>query len=141
MQPMDVSLFRSLKSSWKDAVRKWRIDKDGAFLTKEHFAPVLKTALDSLDLKKNFGNGFERCGLSPFNENAINYSKLLKFDDADAGTHSDQISSEPNAEVTLQQNESFFTSHLNSDILTELKNHDHSIEWSGPIEFNELYKF
>ena len=34
MQPMDVSLFRSLKISWKDAVRKWRIDNDGAFLTK-----------------------------------------------------------------------------------------------------------
>ena len=30
---------------------------------------------------------------------------------------------------------------MNSDNSTEFKNHDHSIQWSGPIEFSELYKF
>lgn len=80
MQPMDLYLFHPLKTKYRDAVRKCRIENDGAHLTKVHFAGVLKSALDSLDLEKIFGNGFKRCGLSPFSEDAINYNKLFKID-------------------------------------------------------------
>ncbi|XP_033209533.1 uncharacterized protein LOC117168185 [Belonocnema kinseyi] len=143
MQPMNVSLFHPLKTKYRDAVRQWRIENDGALLTKVHFAGVLKSVLDSLDLVKIFGNGFKRCGLSPFSEHAIICNKLLKIDDRQVEVQKEQTYCEPNVEVssTSDQNNSFFECHLDADFLTKLKSHDDSIEWTGSAELKELYKF
>lgn len=46
LQPMDLTLFRPLKVSWKKAVNNWKMEHLGQNLKREHFAPVLKTALE-----------------------------------------------------------------------------------------------
>lgn len=43
MQPMDLSVFKPLKTYWKNAV-KWKTEHVGQNLKREYFAPVLKTA-------------------------------------------------------------------------------------------------
>jgi len=77
LQPLDVALFRPLKAAWKKTVDYWRLNNEGQ-LRKEDFAPVLKTALDSLHYKRTLRKGFETCGLYPFSANAVNYKTLNK---------------------------------------------------------------
>ncbi|XP_071578860.1 uncharacterized protein [Temnothorax nylanderi] len=78
LQPLDVAVFHPLKSSWKKTVNKWRLDHDGDRLTKDIFAPVLKTAIDSMDLTGTIIRGFASCGLFPFSANAVDFDVLRK---------------------------------------------------------------
>lgn len=75
LQPMDVSIFRPLKLQWKKAVADWRLDNQGEKLKKEHFASVLKKALNviSPDCLKN---GFRKCGLFPFGADYVDMTKI-----------------------------------------------------------------
>lgn len=41
-QPMDVAVFHSMKTHWGKAVQTWRTANNGARLTREKFAPLLK---------------------------------------------------------------------------------------------------
>lgn len=51
-QPMDVSLFHSLKSSWKSNVTNFRLSNNGASLERRDFAPTLKVAIESLNVEE-----------------------------------------------------------------------------------------
>lgn len=48
-QPMDVSVFHSMKTHWAKAVQSWRMQKDGDRLNRENFAPLLKEVRFVLD--------------------------------------------------------------------------------------------
>lgn len=41
-QPMDVSVFHSMKTHWTKAVQSWRLENEGCRLNRESFAPLLK---------------------------------------------------------------------------------------------------
>ena len=76
LQPADVSCFRPLKLYWQKAVVQWRKKNPYGKLGKEHFASILKEAI--LQLKsQTIVNGFQACGLYPWNCNAIDFSKCL----------------------------------------------------------------
>ncbi|XP_046145944.1 MFS-type transporter clz9-like [Osmia bicornis bicornis] len=79
-QPMDVALFRPLKEAWKKAVTDWRMQNGGKAVKKQNFAPVLQTALHSLNVKNILTQGFIACGLAPLSADAVNYEKLLNHD-------------------------------------------------------------
>ncbi|XP_043494007.1 MFS-type transporter clz9-like isoform X2 [Polistes fuscatus] len=76
LQPLDVSFFHPLKLAWRTVVTDWRMKNNGQKITKEAFASLLKTAVDTLDTRTILGNGFKTTGLFPFSANAINYTKL-----------------------------------------------------------------
>ncbi|KAJ8928014.1 hypothetical protein NQ314_019480 [Rhamnusium bicolor] len=76
LQPADVSCFRPLKGAWKKAVLHWRRTNPLVQLTKLHFAPILKEALQQLK-SETIINGFKACGLHPWNSNALDYTKCL----------------------------------------------------------------
>lgn len=43
---MDVAIFRTLKGTWKEKVKKWRTDNfDKPIIKKRHFAPLLKEVI------------------------------------------------------------------------------------------------
>lgn len=75
-QPADVSVFGPIKKMYRNAVRKFQSENIGEVVTKLNIAVILKTVVD--DLKPEIIiNGFRACGLCPFDENAIDYSKCL----------------------------------------------------------------
>lgn len=75
-QPADVSVFGPIKKMYRKAVRKFQAENVGEVVTKLNIAIILKTVVD--DIKpENIINGFRACGLCPFDENAIDYSKCL----------------------------------------------------------------
>lgn len=71
MQPLDVSVFRSLKAKWKEVVHQWRIEHcENPVLKKKDFAPLLRHAMDMLT-PDTISNGFRKCGLCPWNPEEV----------------------------------------------------------------------
>ena len=75
IQPCDVAIFRALKYKWKEAVQLHKQETQTA-LTKATFAPLFKKAFDQLSVD-SIKNGFIKCGLYPFDENAVNYDQCI----------------------------------------------------------------
>lgn len=75
IQPMDVAIFRTLKGSWKEEVHEWRMKEEnfGKEFKKRNFAPVLQKAVKKVVTEQVINNGFRKCGLYPWDADAINY--------------------------------------------------------------------
>ena len=83
LQPCDVSIFKPLKSFWKNIVRENKKDNDGEhfnrhakIITKSNFGSLFKKAFDNITIESII-NGFRVCGLYPFNPDAVNYNKCI----------------------------------------------------------------
>lgn len=141
MQPLDVAFFRALKKAYKDAVRNWRLANNGESLTKVHFASVLKTAIDTLDVIKISENGFMRCGLKPFSEKAIDRSKLIKSVESSSG---DKVTKESACHDPLVSSDqlngtNFIESNIETSMLKLFQDCYCTGEWVGSIEYKELF--
>lgn len=77
LQPADVAVFKPIKAAWKKAVRDFYTENPGKVLTKFSFALVLKRVLETAVQKETLVNGFKACGLYPFDDSAIDYTKCL----------------------------------------------------------------
>lgn len=78
IQPLDVGVFSPLKNSWRKNVRTWRMDNGGQKLQRNDFPRILEKTLNSTLSPEIIRNGFKACGIYPFDENRIDYTKLLK---------------------------------------------------------------
>ena len=66
LQPLDVGVFRSLKSRWREVLREFKQKfpkKSG--VDKCEFPPLLKKTLLKADLSRHLPNAFAACGLVP----------------------------------------------------------------------------
>ena len=131
MQPMDVALFHPLKSTYRDAVKTWRIDNDSKQMSKEYFPGILQTALNSLDTNKIFKNGFKSCGLFPFSENGINYTRLMNNNGNSEMCDEVNTSNKSNESLSTDLNSSdsisFVELNIEPDILKRFRNKNYSI--------------
>ena len=80
IQPADVSVFKPLKSHWKDTIVKWQAKPENinSCLSKITFAPLLAETLENSDLRESIKNGFRTCGLYPFDPDKIDYIKCVQ---------------------------------------------------------------
>lgn len=78
MQPADVAVFKPLKEYWRQAVRTWQNENLDKTLTKFDFAQVFKLALNNTNIPDYIKKGFKRCGLFPYNPEAVDYSKCIQ---------------------------------------------------------------
>ena len=70
LQPLDVSVFASLKKSWRKALLEWKLRSQNAYrsLPKTMFPAQLSLALDGIsDISANVLSGFRKCGIIPLN--------------------------------------------------------------------------
>ena len=77
MQPLDVSFFRPFKIQWEKTFKTFCTKSCSIGIQKYQFAPVVKQTLDAMNIKKLLQNGFKRCGLSPFDVSAIDFTKVF----------------------------------------------------------------
>lgn len=79
MQPADVSVFGPLKQEWKNTLRKWqsRPENLNKTVTKTNFCKVFEECLNK-EMTQTIRNGFRKCGLFPFNVEAVDYTKCVK---------------------------------------------------------------
>jgi DDE superfamily endonuclease/Tc5 transposase DNA-binding domain len=91
LQPLDKSFFKPLKGAWNDVTNNWmRIHKKK--LTRNNFGEVLKPAWDRVTSKSSNGsNGFKRCGIYPFDRNAIPAEMFIELGIEDSAESLDII--------------------------------------------------
>ncbi|XP_055551042.1 uncharacterized protein LOC129733298 [Wyeomyia smithii] len=145
MQPLDVSFFAPLKNAWQEVVKQWRFENDGAMISRANFAPLLEKAIDSLENKDTtLTNGFRKCGLYPFDADAIDYKsfpKPLENPSAAPATSSAKIGSEEDLsdanDAPIPENRGFLeslNSRLSSEKLDAFRANRNNLVWSGPVE-------
>ena len=79
LQPLDVAWFTALKKLWQKVLEDWKKSPKGlkhkGALPKEEFSKLLKKLVEQLDengaASENLVNGFRKCGLFPFNPDAV----------------------------------------------------------------------
>lgn len=126
LQPLDVSLFHPLKQSWKKTVDKWRLNNAPQRIRKEHFAPLLKEAVDSINFADIVKKGFECCGLWPFSADSVNYNILNKNKKKETRIEQQcelivNETPESNSEEDYKKQLTFFEKNIDKDLLREFK--------------------
>ena len=76
LQPLDVSVFKSLKDRYAKAVRSLSFTKKIFIVTKRDFSKVLKVPFEQAFSIPNIKAGFTKCGIFPLNPDAIAKSKM-----------------------------------------------------------------
>ncbi|KAJ2937645.1 hypothetical protein O0L34_g19319 [Tuta absoluta] len=130
IQPADVSVFRPLKNSWRKIVDKWKADTGFRVVTRAQFAPLLKTAMKAVTLEI-ICHGFRKCGLYPFNADAIDYSKCM----GDESRHS--TSMKP-AEISVEH-VLYFESLMSQRRVQEFRAIKPNEPWFGDESAKELF--
>lgn len=75
LQPCDVSIFKPLKSYWKDVIKAHNLISKSP-ITKNNFGNIFKDAFDKVK-PESIINGFKACGMFPFNPDAVDYTKCI----------------------------------------------------------------
>ena len=70
-QPLDASVFRSLKQHWQNVSHSYTQSNPGKQITKYNFSLLLHQAWFKAMTPSTICSGFRRCGVYPFNPNAI----------------------------------------------------------------------
>ena len=76
LQPLDVSVFKSLKDHFYRSLRAFCFVKRNVVVSKKEFASVVKEPFEKAFSISNVKAGFKKCGIYPFDPNVIDQSKL-----------------------------------------------------------------
>lgn len=137
MQPLDRAFFKPLKCAWSDQVENYKHENCTVTVRKEVFGKILKLALDSVDSKKIIKNGFEVCGLHPFNPENVDYSLCNMYDrQMESPKTSDVQESAVNLTLleTLQNN-------LDPNLIREFEGCAEDGLWIGDMKNEGLFDF
>lgn len=134
IQPMDVAVFRPLKSAWKTAVHNWRLENNGSRLKREHFGTILNKALEAINFSSILPNGFRACGLHPFTPDAINFEKVMK-----SPNQINEMEKKDTDLKSLREHLHFFEAQMSQETLTAFKNS--SDVWTGNVNDTNLFYF
>lgn len=73
LQPLDVSYFKTLKAEWFKINSSFCEETLSFGIKKHQLAPLLNKTMKTLNNKKLMINGFKRCGLFPFDVEAVDF--------------------------------------------------------------------
>ncbi len=70
-QPLDVCVFKAVKSSWSTVLTEWKAKNRGS-IPKSVFPSLLKATLErTVNMESNIKSGFRKTGLFPFNPDVV----------------------------------------------------------------------
>ena len=83
-QPLDLSFFSSLKTSFRRNLYLWHQDNIGVSISKYTVVPLLKDATESILVNKPtvIGNGFWKAGLFPWNPDEVDKKRMGLYSQA-----------------------------------------------------------
>ncbi|XP_055524460.1 uncharacterized protein LOC129718075 [Wyeomyia smithii] len=141
LQPLDVAFFRGLKVKWNKRLIDWRTFRAGESLKRHDFAPLLKRAVDMVNLSPTLCNGFRKCGLYPWNPDAVNYAMLLqnKTPQTSASTAQKQPISDTNNEFESKNVLLGLKSYLTVGQLKRFEDNYSNTIRTGPVGDTNLF--
>ncbi|XP_063215801.1 uncharacterized protein LOC134527237 [Bacillus rossius redtenbacheri] len=81
LQPMDVGVFKPLKSAWKNVVHEWRLQrvahKEDPTLKKKDFAKLLDTVIAKVVTPEILQHSFRKSGIFPWDPSAVDEDKFV----------------------------------------------------------------
>ena len=77
-QPLDTSVFRSLKQNWSEECHNFYSKNPGRVITKYDFSALLNTVWGKTMLPNVLSAGFKQSGIYPCNPQAIDYGVVTK---------------------------------------------------------------
>lgn len=107
-QPLDASVFGPLKQHWSEACHDYIATHPGRVLTKYQFSPLLSTAWTATMTPQNITSGFRRCGIYPFNRDAIKCNEIGTLSKV---SEEDINRSDPNDDCPSENESNPSTSH------------------------------
>jgi len=135
IQPLDVALFRTLKSSWRDCTSDWRVQNQRN-LRREDFGPLLKKAIERIELPRVMSNGFRKCGLFPFSADALQYNQLLQKKKID-----ETVISRAEAEQNAENHLLFIESNIDENLLVTFRRANETGIYNNNIKNLGLFFF
>jgi len=135
IQPLDVVLFRTLKSSWRDCTNDWRVQNQRN-LRREDFGPLLKKAIERIELPRVMSNGFRKCGFFPFSADALQYNQLLQKKKID-----ETVISKAEAEQNAENHLLFIESNIDKNLLVTFRRANETGIYNDNIENLGLFFF
>lgn len=80
LQPADVSDFAPLKADWRKVVRVFlsKLENVNFCVTKTNVCQRFKEIIENPHMKTYIINGFRKCGLFPFDPDAVDYTKCVQ---------------------------------------------------------------
>ena len=102
LQPLDVSVFKSLKSHFGKAVHALSFAKKDFVVSKREFARVVKTPFEKAFSMSNIKAGFKKCGIHPFDPNAVDQSKILPSFSSSPSTDESYTSAEVSSSLVAR---------------------------------------
>jgi len=133
LQPLDVSFFHPLKVAWRKVVTDWRMKNNGNKITKENFAKLLKSAIDTLDIKTIMKNGFKTTGLYPFSADAVNYNKLRNKTTGNGGPDDAEPQNDDHNALSVMEK------YIDPITLRRFEEVGVDEEWHGDLEDSSLF--
>lgn len=70
LQPMDVAVFHTMKTVWRQQLQNFRMQNGGKQVDKAEFPKILRNVLPYVT-PKIIENGFKKCGLVPWDPNQV----------------------------------------------------------------------
>lgn len=80
LQPADVSVFAPLKANWRKEVRMFlsKAENLNSSVTKTNFCKLFKNIIEDSQMENCIKQGFRKCGLFPFDPEAVDYTKCVQ---------------------------------------------------------------
>ncbi|KXJ70432.1 hypothetical protein RP20_CCG023638 [Aedes albopictus] len=142
LQPLDVSFFKPLKVHWNRRLINYRTFHAGEPLPKHEIAPLLKKAVDDIkEMESVLKNGFRKCGIIPWDPNAVNYGMLLKGQkpNGEGNETVEQDENESHEITEAQRCLQYLESRLKVGQLKMFEKHQSEVTWPGPVSDTNLF--
>jgi len=77
LQPADVAVFLPLKKAWGKMCDEWVVNNKNETITRFNFSGLLGEVLDYFAKPTSVVDGFQRCGIYPFDADSVDYTKCV----------------------------------------------------------------
>ncbi|XP_058834878.1 uncharacterized protein LOC131692052 [Topomyia yanbarensis] len=114
-QPLEAAVFKSLEMAWLNVMNGWKFSNPKLHVKTEHFLSLLKNAMESVD-DRIVRDGFEACGLFPFDINSVDFSECLadNYFDADQNDSPETEDYYEMDDTTISHSKTFPVSHADA---------------------------
>ncbi|XP_071640828.1 uncharacterized protein [Temnothorax longispinosus] len=142
IQPLDVALFHTLKSTWRNTINDWCMESDNfqKKIRKKDFGQLLKKAVDKINMPEVMKNGFKKCGLCPFSPDALAQNELLKKTKESPQTQMTPTNAK-NIQIAHQSHLEFIEQNIDSELLEDFKEAGKTGVWEGAVDDRSLFLF